>query len=149
MTLSFNAPRPNAQVQAGEYLHPRAEHGARRGRRLHPLRVTVDRVRELCLVDDAEPNNRQDDSLDLMLIPGFTRPGSMVWRGLIPDVDLDLEDRWLCAGDEDWFAFEAKAGDSIRLGGARVDPMIAGDTIIEIRNASARWWGCRVATPAP
>lgn len=134
MTLTFQAPRPSPQVVAGDYYIRVASTVPDEGA-TYTLRVTVDRVRELCLVDSGEPNNRLDDATDLMLIPGFTRPGVDGVRGLVPDVDLDLDDRWLCAGDEDWYAFEAKAGDSISASVLRQEAMVVGDTLIEIRNA--------------
>lgn len=133
LTLTFTAPRPSPQIAAGEwYLRVWSPEG---GATTYDLRVAVDRVRALCLIDSAEPNLDAQNAFDLMQVRGFTRPGLDGVRELVPGSDLDLANLWLCGGDEDWFTFEARAGDDLAVSVVRTDPQLAGPVAVEVRDA--------------
>ena len=136
-TLRFSAPAGNPQIAAGDW-YLRVWNPSAMGGTAYRLRIAVDRVRALCLVDVAEPNIDAQNAYDLMQVRGFTRPGLDGVRELVPDVDLDVADLWLCGGDEDWYAFEARAGDDLAVSVVRPAAMLQGDVLVEIRNAAGQ-----------
>lgn len=136
-TLRFDAPRPSPQIQTGAYYLRVTSLGQEGGAR-YDLRVGVERVRPLCLIDAAEPNDDTLRALDLMQVEGFTRPSIGGGDELRPDEDLEVSALWLCAGDEDWFTFEAEPGDDISVTVERHDAQIQGDVQVEVINAAGR-----------
>lgn len=130
-TLRFSAPRPSPQIDAGDYYIKVFSLGDMGGA-TYDLRVNVDRNRDLCLIDAAEPNDAADRVFDLMGRDDFVRPSFDGDVELRPDTDLDVEDLWLCAGDEDWFSVQAEAGDALTVSVIRNEVDIIGDTQVEI-----------------
>ncbi len=130
--VQFDAPRFNAQIEDGRYyIRVAGLDAARFGR--YRLTVTVDRNGVLCLPDDAEPNDVAQTAYDLMAVPEFVRPGIDGTLELRPDIDLTLPGRTLCA-EEDWYSLTLRPGDELEVRVTRLEPEIAGDTIIELRD---------------
>lgn len=131
--VQFDAPRFNAIIQDGRYyvrVVPLDQ--ARFGR--YRLNVAVDRNGVLCLPDDAEPNDVAQVAFDLMTVDDFVRRGLDGVSELRPDLDLVLPGRTLCE-EEDWYSLLLRPNDDLEVRVERIDPEIAGDTIIELRDA--------------
>ncbi|MCA9543597.1 MAG: hypothetical protein KC613_04375 [Myxococcales bacterium] len=130
--IEFTAPRLNQQIRAGRYYVRVSgldadQFGA------YALRLAVERARDLCVPDDLEPNDAQRPS-SLIAIPGFSVREPGVGDVLAPDRNLILEDRWMCAGDSDWYSFPAVAGDDMVVTVRRQENPLEGDVIVEIRD---------------
>lgn len=129
----LDVPRFNAVIQDGAYyirvvgLDP-TRFGAYR------LTVAVDRDGVLCLPDAAEPNDVAGAAYDLMSVAGFTREGFDGVRELVPDADLALPGLTLC-DEADHYSLLLREGDDLEVRIDRLEAQVAGDTIIEIRNA--------------
>lgn len=132
---TFSLPRFNASMQDGVYyLHVMGVNAEQTAR--YTLTVRVDRDRELCLDDAAEPNDALNRAYDLMSDGDLVRPQfDGVGIELVPDIDLVTPDLWLCSGESDWFRFEAQANDEIVARIVRLEEAPVGDTRIEIRDA--------------
>ncbi len=131
--FEFAAEVGNQQIDPGEYFiqvrgFDEDQWGA------YELRVEVERNRELCLPDRAEPNGDADDAFDLMQVDGLVRQHINGGVELIPGLRA-LEGLSLC-GDQDWFRLELRDGDDLDVAIERTDDEIEGDVQVEIRDAN-------------
>lgn len=131
--VQLDVPRFNASIVDGRYYLRVA--GFERGSfGRYRLTVAVDRDGVLCLPDESEPNDVSRSAFDLMTVPDFVRDGLDGVRELRPGLDLVLPGRTLCA-EEDWYSASLRPGDDLEVRVERLEPEIAGDTIIELRDA--------------
>ncbi len=132
--IEFAIDRANVQIAAGAwYLRVAPVAPGQRG--AYELDVEFDRFRALCGADPEEPNDAEGQALDLMARDDFVRGAFDGGIELRPEVDLELTDRWLCPGDEDWFRLELAPGDDLIASVARAEADPAGDVIVEVRDA--------------
>jgi len=136
--LQFQAPRPNPQIQQGDYyLRVSGVDEGQESR--YQLVVTVDRARDLCVDDAGEPNAERAAAYDLMEVEEIVRADVGGGVQLRPGLNLDVE-MSLCQGDEDWFRVELERGDeffaSVVRHDADEDGQARGDSIIEIHDAN-------------
>ena len=129
--VEFEIERANVQVTEGTwYLRVAPLAPGQRG--AYELDVTFDRFQALCGTDSEEPNDVGDEATDLMQRPAFVRTAFAGGIELRPVVDLEVIDRWLCGGDEDWYRVELAAGDVLSATVERPADGLAGDVVVEI-----------------